>query len=56
MGYLNKPDKTAETIDESGWLRTGDIGKLDENGFLWITGKIKGKLVFLLLKHVENSK
>ena len=43
MGYLNKPDKTAETIDESGWLRTGDIGKLDKDKYLWITGRIKGR-------------
>ena len=44
MGYLNKQDKTAETIDrESGWMRTGDIGKLDKDGFLWITGRIKGE-------------
>ena len=44
MGYLNKPDKTAETIDgESGWMRTGDIGRLDKDAFLWITGRINGK-------------
>ena len=48
MGYLNKPDKTAETIDgKIGWMRTGDIGKLDQHGFLWITGRIKGKCGFL---------
>ena len=45
MGYLNKADKTAETIDEkTGWMRTGDIGKLDEQGHLYITGRIKGKI------------
>ena len=45
MGYLNKPDKTAETIDgESGWMRTGDIGRLDKDGHLYITGRIKGRL------------
>ena len=47
MGYLNKPDKTAETIDgESGWMRTGDIGRLDKEGHLYITGRIKGTIFF----------
>ncbi|XP_054913943.1 long-chain-fatty-acid--CoA ligase ACSBG2 isoform X2 [Poeciliopsis prolifica] len=41
MGYLNMPDKTQEAIDESGWLHSGDLGKHDDNGFLFITGRIK---------------
>ena len=48
MGYLNKEDKTTETIDaETGWMKTGDIGKLDEDGFLFITGRIKGEHPFM---------
>lgn len=42
MGYLNMEDKTKEAIDEEGWLHSGDLGKHDNNGFLYITGRIKG--------------
>lgn len=42
MGYLNMPDKTAEAVDQEGWLYSGDLGKHDQDGFLYITGRIKG--------------
>lgn len=45
MGYLNNDEKTADAIDDQGWLRTGDIGKKDEDGFLFITGRIKELLI-----------
>lgn len=45
LGYLNKPEKTANTIDEDGWLHSGDIGKLDKDGFLYITGRIKDIII-----------
>ncbi len=43
MGYLNMEEKTKEAIDDDGWLHSGDIGKIDKDDFLFITGRIKGK-------------
>uniref|UniRef100_A0A8C8RMW9 Long-chain-fatty-acid--CoA ligase ACSBG2 n=1 Tax=Pelusios castaneus TaxID=367368 RepID=A0A8C8RMW9_9SAUR len=45
MGYLNMEDKTKEAVDEEGWLHSGDLGKHDKNGFLYITGRIKELII-----------
>lgn len=43
MGYLKNEEKTKEALDDEGILHSGDIGKQDKDGFLYITGRIKGK-------------
>lgn len=44
-GYHNQPEITAQTIDEDGWLHTGDIANIDEDGHIFITGRIKNMIV-----------
>ena len=45
LGYWNQPDKTAEAIDESDWMHTGDIGVMDADGYVQITGRIKDMVI-----------
>ncbi|WP_300344916.1 long-chain fatty acid--CoA ligase [Nesterenkonia sp.] len=54
-GYHNRPELAEETFTEDGWFRTGDIGTLDEDGFLTITGRKKEILVTAAGKNVSPA-
>ena len=44
-GYWNEPEKTAEALDEEGWMHTGDLAVMDDNGYVRITGRIKDMVI-----------
>jgi len=51
LGYWDQPEKTAEAIDVARWMHTGDIGVMDEDGYVSITGRIKD----MVIRGGENS-
>ena len=55
MGYLNQPERTAETVDSGGWLHTGDVGTMDNEGFVKITDRMKDIIITSGGKNVTPS-
>jgi fatty-acyl-CoA synthase len=45
LGYHNMPDRTAETIDDEGWLRSGDLATMDPRGYVNIVGRLKDMVI-----------
>lgn len=54
-GYLNQPDLNRQTLTEDGWIYTGDVGRIDGNGFLWITGRKKEIIITSSGKNITPS-
>ena len=54
-GYLNQPDKTAEAIDAEGWLHTGDVGRVDDEGYFYITDRMKDIIITAGGKNITPS-
>lgn len=53
LGYYNRPEETRDVLDSEGWLRTGDLGYLDDHGRLFITGRSKEIIVLSNGKNVQ---
>jgi long-chain acyl-CoA synthetase len=54
MGYLNQPEKTAETIKD-GWLHTGDVGRMDDDGYFYISDRMKDIIITAGGKNITPS-
>jgi fatty-acyl-CoA synthase len=45
LGYFELPDATAAALDQDGWLHTGDLGAMDDRGFVRVTGRLKDMII-----------
>jgi long-chain acyl-CoA synthetase len=45
LGFWNRPEETARVIDQEGWLHTGDVARIDDQGYVYITGRLKDIIV-----------
>jgi len=56
-GYYNSPDATAQAIDPDGWMHSGDLGTIDEDGYLSITGRLKDMITEAMTtqKYKDNT-
>ncbi len=54
-GYLNRPDETALVLEDDGWLHTGDLGEIDDDGNLVVTGRIKELIVTSYGKNIAPA-
>ena len=45
MGYVWDEEKTKEVIDEDGWVHSGDLGRIDQDGFYYVAGRMKEVLI-----------
>ena len=54
-GYFQMPQATAELVDDAGWMATGDLGRIDDAGYVWITGRKKDLIINAAGKNIAPS-